>query len=124
MICPKCESMSCYLCTMKLYYKNNTKYWHFVGHDLSDPDSQCQLWNNVAGDGKANQGNTEFNEKSVTREIINFIHVNNKEIAILIYKRFSHIYEKDKEYNTIIAEVKQYVNHLLIQEAITTSIEK
>jgi hypothetical protein len=94
---------------MKLYYKNNTKYWHFIGHELSDPDAQCQLWNNVAGDGKANQGNTEFNEKAVTSELMNFVSVNIKDTAILIYKRILHIYEKDEEYNNVVSTIKEYI---------------
>ena len=109
MICPKCESMSCYLCTMKLYYKNNTKYWHFAGHELSDPDAQCQLWNNVAGDGKVNQGNTDFNEKSVLGELRNFINGNTKETALLISERIKHIYSKDKEFTQILINL----NHLI-----------
>ena len=102
MVCPKCESMTCYLCSMKLYYKNNTKYWHFIGHELSDPDAQCNLWNNVAGDGKEKQGNTEFNEKSIIKELSNFILCNDKEIGNLIYERIIHLYEKDNEYKNVI----------------------
>ena len=109
MVCPKCESMSCYLCTMKLYYKNNTKYWHFIGHELSDPDAECQLWNNVAGDGKANQGNTEFNEKSVCKELLGFINVNSDDISKLIYERILYIYDKDKDYNNIVEIIKEFV---------------
>jgi hypothetical protein len=110
MMCPKCESMSCYLCTMKLYYKNNTKYWHFVGHELSDPDAQCALWNNIAGDGKTNQGNTEFNESAVKRSLINFITENrdNVEISILICKRILTIFEKDKEYTKLIEIINKF----------------
>ena len=109
MVCPKCESMSCYLCTMKLYYKNDTKYWHFTGHDLSDPDAQCKLWNNVAGDGKENQGNTEFNEKNIIRELSNFINVNDKTTSTMIYERISYIYEKDKEYINVVLTVKKMI---------------
>jgi len=94
---------------MKLYYKNDTKYWHFAGHDLSDPDAQCKLWNNVAGDGKENQGNTEFNEKSVIRELSNFINVNDKNTAEVIYDRISYIYEKDKEYINVVSTVKKLI---------------
>ena len=105
MVCPKCESMTCYLCNMKLYYKNNTKYWHFEGHELSDPDTHCTLWNNIAGDGKVNQGNTEFNEKSVKNALLNFISENNivnLDISLLICRRIVHIFEKDKEYKNIV----------------------
>ena len=114
MVCPKCESMSCYLCTMKLYYKNNTKYWHFAGHELSDPDSQCVLWNNIAGDGKVNQGNLEFNEKSVSRSLLNFINENIIHTAILISRRIVHIYEKDKEYKTIVSVFETFIEENII----------
>ena len=110
MMCPKCDSMSCYLCNMKLYFKNNTKYWHFTGHDLSDRDAKCVLWNNVAGDGKINQGNTDFNEKSVIRELMDFIRVNNDEIAKLICQRISYIYNKDIEYKKIVSTFKNALN--------------
>jgi hypothetical protein len=106
MVCPKCNSMTCYLCNMKLYYKNNTKYWHFQGHDLSDPDAQCKLWNNMAGDGKINQGNTEFNENIVKKELKNFISVNIDSIAALICNRIIYIFEKDKEYQNIVLYFK------------------
>ena len=55
MNCPKCNGMSCFICGMKLYYKGDTKYWHFTGHDKADPDASCPLWNNYAGDGKEKQ---------------------------------------------------------------------
>ena len=112
MVCPKCESMTCYLCSMKLYYKNNTKYWHFIGHELSDPDAQCNLWNNVAGDGKEKQGNTEFNEKSIIKELSNFILCNDKEIGNLIYERIIHLYEKDNEYKNVINVITDINNTL------------
>jgi len=116
MICPKCESMSCYLCNMKLYYKNNTKYWHFAGHDLSDPDAYCQLWNNVAGDGKVNQGNLEYNDKKIRKALLKFVKENLEEpkanilppqhlqhsICILICQRITHIFSKDKEYEDMV----------------------
>ena len=103
MVCPKCDSMTCYLCNMKLYYKNNTKYWHFVGHDLSDPDAQCKLWNNDAGDGKANQGNTEFNLISVKNNLLNFVKSNlESNLYKLICSRITYILKGDKEYVDII----------------------
>jgi hypothetical protein len=121
MTCPKCNGMSCYICGMKLYIKNNTKYWHFTGHHLADRDAQCPLWNNKVGDGKANQGNTDYNMKKVEREIINFIthnihkHPNDKSrngtkdcsgdnnvITNLIKTRIIALFGKDKDYNKII----------------------
>jgi len=103
MMCPKCDSMTCYLCNMKLYYKNNTKYWHFAGHELSDPDAQCKLWNNDAGDGKPNQGNTELNLNSVKKNLLNFVNANTEiDIYKLICKRILYILKDDKEYKEII----------------------
>lgn len=103
MICPKCDSMSCYLCNMKLYYKNNTKYWHFAGHELSDPDAQCRLWNNDAGDGKVNQGNLEFNQKAIETELIKFTKANHPgNVGELICERIIHTFVKDVEYKKIV----------------------
>lgn len=103
MMCPKCDSMTCYLCNMKLYYKNNTKYWHFVGHDLSDPDAQCKLWNNNAGDGKANQGNTELNLNAIKNNLLNFIKSNiTDNLYVLICERIIYILKDDKEYADIV----------------------
>jgi len=102
MVCPKCEAMSCYLCNMKLYYKNNNKYWHFAGHEFSDPDTYCELWNNKAGDGKEYQGNTEYNIEKIRSELLLFLKSNADNIKILIAKRIIHIFEKDKQYNKII----------------------
>ena len=110
MICPKCESMTCYLCNMKLYYKNNTKYWHFLGHDLSDPDAQCKLWNNDAGDGKEKQGNTEFNVNAIKSALCNFIDVNTKDISELIIKRLLFMYDKDTEYVQILIQILEIYN--------------
>ena len=102
MVCPRCESMTCYLCDMKLYYKNNTKYWHFVGHELSDPDTVCALWNNNAGDGKALQGNTEYNEKSITKELKKFLLGNTPDISKIICSRIIIIFAKDESYASMI----------------------
>ena len=102
MVCPKCESMTCYLCNMNLYYKNNTKYWHFIGHELSDPDASCKLWNNEAGDNKANQGNTEFNSNSIKKELFNFVNSNIIDgLSILIKVCIINIFKDDKEYSEI-----------------------
>lgn len=109
MTCFKCNGMSCYICGMKLYYKNNTKYWHFTGHDLADPDAMCALWNNNAGDGKANQGNTEYNMKKVETEFITFINANKNNlqnsICKIIKKRIQTLFSKDKDYQKIIANI-------------------
>lgn len=107
MTCPKCNGMSCYICGMKLYIKNNTKYWHFTGHDLADRDAYCPLWNNIAGDGKANQGNTDYNMKMIKKEFMNFINANKNitngnEIIKLIKTRILHLWGKDKDYREII----------------------
>jgi len=117
MLCAKCNSMSCYLCNMKLYYKNDTKYWHFVGHELSDPDAECALWNNVAGDGKEKQGNTEFNLKSIKKSLIHFINENrdNIETLDLINTQINIIFGKDKEYTDMVEYFKTFITMIKIQ---------
>ena len=109
MCCPKCNSMTCYLCNMKLYYKNDNKYWHFKGHELADPGTTCQLWNNVAGDGKANQGNLEFNDKAIEKELLKFTFENddNRDIKKLICKRIEKIFEKDAAHVGMIRMFKR-----------------
>ena len=93
-----------------LYYKNNTKYWHFAGHDLSDPDAQCKLWNNDAGDGKEKQGNTEFNVNAIKSALCNFIDVNTKDISELIIKRLLFMYDNDTEYVQILIQILDVYN--------------
>ncbi len=112
MTCPKCNGMSCFICGIKLYYKGDRKYWHFTGHDKSDPDARCPLWNNRAGDGKANQGNTEFNIDSIGREFWRFISANERQpiIAKIICKRIMTMYEKDKAFHDILKNIKRLVN--------------
>ncbi len=110
MTCPKCNGMSCYICGMKLYMKNNTKYWHFTGHDLSDRNANCPLWNNTAGDGKANQGNTAYNMGLVEKEFIDFINANKNiaggnDIIKLIKLRINKLFGKDKDYRDIITRI-------------------
>lgn len=104
MTCPKCNGMSCFICNMKLYYKGDTKYWHFTGHDKSDPDSRCPLWNYYAGDGKEKQGNTAFNLASIEKEFIKFIKSNerNQQVSKLIVQRIISNYEKDKSFSNIL----------------------
>ena len=99
---------------MKLYIKGNTKYWHFTGHDLADRDATCPLWNNSAGDGKANQGNTEYNMKAVENEFFNFLNSNKnipngQSIINLIARRIIALFNKDKEYKHIIQNIRKNV---------------
>jgi len=102
MVCPKCDSMTCYLCNMQIYYKNNTKYWHFMGHELSDPDAQCKLWNNEAGDNKINQGNKEFNTNSIKKELLTFLISNVDDgVSELIRTQIINIFKDDKDYKEI-----------------------
>ena len=106
MICSKCNSMSCFLCNMKLYYKNNVKYWHFIGQELAEPNAVCPLWNNIAGDGKENQGNTEFNELAVKKELLKFISANISSHNIMhkIITQLTIQFEKDKKYENFISD--------------------
>ena len=108
MTCPKCNGMSCYICGMKLYYKGNTKYWHFTGHDLADRGATCPLWNNLAGDGKStNQGNMEYNLRKVEMEFNSFIKANqgDRSVANLIKARVNVQFGKDKEYRGVVANI-------------------
>ena len=112
MTCPKCNGMSCYICGMKLYYKANTKYWHFTGHDLSDRNATCPLWNNKAGDGKStNQGNIEYNLQKVEQEFSSFIKANqgNKAIIQLIKERVRAQFGKDKDYRRVVTNILRIV---------------
>jgi hypothetical protein len=113
MTCPKCNGMSCYICGMKLYMKNNTKYWHFTGHDLANRDANCPLWNNIAGDGKDKQGNTEYNMNLLKNELNKFINTNKnikggEHIINLIKSRIYKLFEKDKNYKQIMLITQQY----------------
>jgi len=112
MTCPKCNGMSCYICGMKLYYKANTKYWHFTGHDLSDRNATCPLWNNKAGDGKStNQGNIEYNLQKVEQEFSSFIKANqgNKAITQLIKERVRAQFGKDKDYRRVVTNILRII---------------
>ena len=56
MQCSHCGGMSCYLCNTKIYYKEGRgKYWHFAGHEFSDPGSTCLTWNGVEMMAKKNK---------------------------------------------------------------------
>lgn len=108
MTCPKCQGMSCYICGMRLYTKNTNKYWHFIGHDLSDQDATCPLWNNAAGDGTTTkQGNKKYNIDRIIQELQSFLteNKNNKSIHILIKKRIVELWKKDKDFTEIINQL-------------------
>lgn len=111
MICPNCDGLSCYICNMRLYIKNNTKYWHFSGHELSDSNAMCPLWNNEAGDGKEAQGNTEYNKKAIESEIMKFVkaNINNLDTSKLICNRLLKLFEKDKENIDIIKQIAKKI---------------
>jgi len=111
MTCPKCNGMSCFICGMKLYYKGDTKYWHFTGHDKADRDARCPLWNNYAGDGKEKQGNTAFNIASIEKEFYNFISSNegNLQVSKLIRQRIVANYENDKAFTNILKNIRRIV---------------
>jgi len=108
MTCPKCNGMSCFICGMKLYYKGDTKYWHFTGHEKADQDARCPLWNNYAGDGQEKQGNTAFNLANIEKEFCKFIssNANNQQVSKLICQRIITNYEKDKAFNNILKNIK------------------
>ena len=111
MTCPKCNGMSCFICGMKLYYKGDTKYWHFTGHDKADRDARCPLWNNTAGDGKEKQGNTAFNLANIEKEFCIFISSNegNLQVSKLIRQRIVANYENDKAFTNILKNIRTIV---------------
>jgi hypothetical protein len=112
MTCPKCNGMSCFICGMKLYYKGDTKYWHFTGHDKADRDARCPLWNNYAGDGQEKQGNTAFNQSSIAKEFWNFISSNNANhrISRLICERMIANYTQDKAFTNVLKNIRKMVS--------------
>jgi len=107
MTCPKCMGLSCYICGIKLHIRNNNKYWHFSGHEGADVDATCPLWNNKAGDGKANQGNTEYNMRKIENEIELFLNENknNNSIYNLIKTEIKELWKNDKDYKEIIRKL-------------------
>lgn len=107
MTCPKCGALSCYICNAGLYIKNNTKYWHFTGHHLADPTARCPLWNNYAGDGKENQGNTEYNLGKIKTEIITFKRENahNPRTVELIEQCIRKLWDKDHDFKILVKEL-------------------
>jgi TRIAD3 protein (E3 ubiquitin-protein ligase RNF216) len=106
MTCPKCGALSCYICNTGLYVKNNTKYWHFTGHHLADPTAGCPLWNNHAGDGKENQGNTEYNLRKIKAEIIAFKRENVRNLGTveLIEQCIRKLWDKDRDFKILVQE--------------------
>ena len=108
MHCSHCVGMTCYLCNAKLYYKEGKgKYWHFAGHEFSDPDVVCTIWNSIANDGQANQGNTNFNNNKILKELILFVINNKDDIKKKIYERIKILYEKDNDFNFIITTFEE-----------------
>ena len=103
MVCTHCGGMSCYLCNAKIYYKEGKgKYWHFAGHELSDPDTKCLIWNNIADDGQENQGNTNYNNTKILKELILLMINNIRMTSDIIYSRIIFLYEKDESFNFIV----------------------
>jgi len=107
MTCPKCMGLSCYICGMKLHIRNNNKYWHFSGHEGAEGDATCPLWNNKAGDGKANQGNTEYNMRKIESEIELFLNENknNNSIHDLIKTEIKELWKNDNDFKEIIRKL-------------------
>lgn len=103
MVCHYCGGMTCYLCNTKIYYKEDKgKYWHFAGHELSEPDTTCILWNTNPDDDQDNQGNTNYNNTKILKELILLILNNSKITGKLIYDRIIFLYEKDETFNFIV----------------------
>ena len=108
MTCHKCHGMTCYLCNSKIYYKEDKgKYWHFIGHDYSDEDAVCRLYNNNAGDGSVTEGNAIHTKKQILKEIYNFLIQNEMESVCLINKRLHILYEEDEDYKFIIKTIDE-----------------
>lgn len=109
MTCAQCGGMTCYLCNAKLYYKEGRgKYWHFIGHELSDSDTTCVLWNSnsIGADRDDKDGNKDYNNKKIISEIMLFLSKNNEKIKKIIYDRIIFLYEKDNEFAFIIEEFR------------------
>lgn len=113
MTCSKCGGMSCFICGIKLYYKGNNKYWHFIGYEHSDKNATCPLWNNYAGDGKEKQGNTEYNARKLLLEFTSFLNSNNttpnteynKYMEKLIYTRLAKFCITNQELIPIFQQI-------------------
>ena len=112
MVCSHCGGMTCYICGAKIYYKEGRgKYWHFAGHEFSDPGTTCLTWNNNADDGKEKQGNTEYNNNKIIRELVQFIVNNYEHIRKMIYKRILFLYEKEHNLDILSEMMKLNENH-------------
>ena len=108
MYCSHCDGMTCYICNANIYYKEGKgKYWHFAGHEYSDPDATCLTWNNLANDGQENQGNTNYNNKKILKELINLILNNSLMTGEIIYSRIIFLYEKDIEFKFILQKMEE-----------------
>ena len=125
MTCPKCNRMTCYICNMSLQVKNGNKYWHFAGHGLADVKAKCPLWNNIAGDGKKNQGNLEFNNRQIFAELSKFVVCNNdnNDVSQLIYKRIVKHFEKDSKDEVSMVKILG-VKHKLSKDIKLSMYEK
>ena len=107
MVCSHCGGMSCYLCDAKIYYKEGRgKYWHFTGNEFSEPGATCVTWNNTVDDGKEKQGNTDYNNSKIIRELVKFITNNYDHVSKIIYKRILFLYEKDVEFTFIVKQLE------------------
>jgi len=122
MTCAQCGGMTCYLCNAKIYYKaGRGKYWHFIGHELSDSDAKCHLWNRTSDDSDVSDvrdvrdvredkdcrnGNKDYNNKKIISEIMLFLSKNNDKTKKIIYDRIMFLYEKDNEFTFIIEKFR------------------
>ena len=90
MVCPRCRTISCYVCGVKIERKMiltflgmvPSEYYHFKGSQHSDATAVCQLYN-----GFLDHGDVEYNNKRILKAIENFVQKNNQETRIIIYER-------------------------------------
>ena len=93
MVCAHCSGMTCYLCNTKLYYKEGKgKYWHFAGHEFSDPDAVCTIWNNIANDNVV---------RYVTSSYTEFDTYNTMQIKVVLLSESTHIIPKVEQIQVI-----------------------
>ena len=112
MTCHKCYGMTCYLCNSKIYYKEGKgKYWHFIGHDYSDQNAVCKLYNNNPGEGSVVEGNSIHIKKEIIKEIFNFISENEDIIGNIINTRLHILYEEDEDYKFIVEIIDEYIDN-------------
>jgi len=105
MTCGKCGAMKCYICDISLEPKNGNKYWHFSNHPDALPNTTCRLWNCHANDKKLNQGNTEYNIKTIFKELTTFMRVNEYSTQVKIYKRVYENFKNDEPKDIIKREL-------------------